>query len=83
MKEVLETGTLRYIDNEVVISLEKGDHCDHYDIILVSAQGMIFGLHLKTIEEVASLPFRWDMFTFERHKEGEVIGLVPLEPSEI
>ncbi len=83
LKLTLENGNLRFNDAGVLISLEKGEHCDHYDVLMISSQGMIFGLHLETIEEVLALPIKWDQFTFIKHPEGQVIGVVPLGESEI
>lgn len=82
-KNNLEIGVLEYKDEYVVMCLTKSDHCEHYEFLLASHEGLIFGLHLKTIKDVMKLPIRWENFTVNKHRDGEVVGVVPIDPRQI
>lgn len=79
MKLDLDTGKLVYKSETIVIDVERSDHCEHYDVLMLSSEGMIFGLHIKTIEELYALPFKWEEFVHMKHPEGQIVGLVSLD----
>lgn len=79
LKKTLDDGVLRYKDDEVFIDIEKGEQCDHYDVFMITPQGMVLGMHVKTIEALATLPFKFEKFAFIQHPEGKVVGMVSLD----
>lgn len=82
-KNNLEIGVLEYRDEFVAMFLSRADHCEHYEFLMASNEGMVFGVHLKTIKDVMALPIRWENFTLNKHKDGEVVGVIPLDPRQI
>ena len=84
MKEIqnnLEVGKYTYHDNDIVIYVEKAA-CGHYTMMCVGLIG-VTGAHYNTVEELLKMPLDFNKFTYTKYGDDEIIGVTPLDTSEI